>query len=127
MMWESLLEQLSKKLFSCGNKYLSLGGRIVLLNLVLNAIPIFYLSFFKMPVTVVRKVVRIQREFLCSVHFDRGGFLKGFLFEPVIDVATDFPFVFFSPPKLISASCTGLLVNNICRFKKKKKLSKVTF
>lgn len=30
-----------------GNKYVSLGGRIVLLNSVLNAMPIFYLSFLK--------------------------------------------------------------------------------
>lgn len=62
--WDPLLDQLSNKLFSWGNKHLSLGGRIVLLNSVLNAIPIFYLSFFKMPVGVVKKVVRIQREFL---------------------------------------------------------------
>jgi hypothetical protein len=62
--WDPLLDQLSKKLFSWGNKYLSLGGRIVLLNSVLNAIPIFYLSFFKMPVGVAKKIKRIQREFL---------------------------------------------------------------
>lgn len=32
--WDHVLEQLSKKLNSCGNKYMSLGGRIVLLNSV---------------------------------------------------------------------------------------------
>jgi hypothetical protein len=36
----------------------------VLLNSVLYAIPIFYLSFFKMPVCVAKKIIRIQREFL---------------------------------------------------------------
>jgi hypothetical protein len=36
----------------------------VLINAVLNAIPIFYLSFLKMPKSVAKKVVRIQREFL---------------------------------------------------------------
>lgn len=36
-------------------------------------------------------------------------------------VATDFSlFVFFSPPELINASCTGLLINNIFPFQKKK-------
>jgi hypothetical protein len=35
-----------------------------MLNAVLNAIPIFYLSFLKMPIKVRKKVVRIQREFL---------------------------------------------------------------
>ena len=41
--WEPLLEQLKNRLNVWGNKYVSLGGRIVLLNSVLNSIPIFYL------------------------------------------------------------------------------------
>lgn len=49
------------------HKYIGLGGRIVVLNLVLNSISIFYLSFLRMPVQVERRIVRIQREFL------RGG------------------------------------------------------
>jgi hypothetical protein len=40
------------------------GGRIVLLNSVLNSIPIFYLSFLKLPTHVWRKIVKIQRDFL---------------------------------------------------------------
>jgi hypothetical protein len=62
--WEPVLKQISAKLNSWGNKYISLGGRIVLLNSVLNSIPIFYLSFFKMPVKVVKKMEGIQRRFL---------------------------------------------------------------
>ncbi|MCH86251.1 ribonuclease H protein [Trifolium medium] len=62
--WEPLVQHLRKRLFSWRNKHISLGGRIVLINAVLNAIPIFYLSFMKMPVKVWKKVVRIQREFL---------------------------------------------------------------
>jgi hypothetical protein len=45
------------------HRYISLGERIVLLNSVLNIIPIFYLSFLKMPMQVWRKV-RVQIEFL---------------------------------------------------------------
>lgn len=37
---------------------------MVLLNSVLNAIPVFYMSVMKMPSTVWKKVVRLQREFL---------------------------------------------------------------
>jgi len=62
--WEPLLEHLSRKLHSWGNKYVSLGGRIVLLNAVVNVIPIFYLSFLKMPKKVWRKIVKIQHDFL---------------------------------------------------------------
>lgn len=43
---------------------MSLGGRIVLLNSVLNSIPILFLSFFRIPAKVLRMVIRIQREFL---------------------------------------------------------------
>ncbi|RHN63454.1 putative reverse transcriptase zinc-binding domain-containing protein [Medicago truncatula] len=62
--WEPMLEQLRNRLNSWGFKYVSLGGRITLLNSVLNAIPIFYLSFMKIPTKVVKKVTRIQRDFL---------------------------------------------------------------
>jgi hypothetical protein len=67
--WEPLLEALRKRLSTWGNKYVSLGGRIVLLNSVLNAIPIFYLSFLKVLVLVWKKIRRIQREFLwrCNI------------------------------------------------------------
>jgi len=63
-IWEPMLEKLANRLNSWGSKYVSLGGRIVLLNSVLNAIPIFYLSYLKMPKRVVKEVIRIQRNFL---------------------------------------------------------------
>jgi hypothetical protein len=61
-----MIEVLEKRLHSWGNRFLSFGGRIVLLNSVLSAIPIFYLSFMKMPVRVWKEVVKIQRTFLWS-------------------------------------------------------------
>lgn len=64
--WEPVLDQIRLRLSTWGNKYISLGGRIVLLNSVINSIPIFYLSFLKMPAKVVKKVVGIQRRFLWS-------------------------------------------------------------
>jgi len=62
--WDPLLNLLSRKLNMWGHRYISFGGRIVLLNSVLNSIPIFYLSFLKMPTKVWRRIVRVQREFL---------------------------------------------------------------
>lgn len=62
--WQPLLQLLTSRLGSWGNKFVSLGGRVVLLNSVLNAIPIFYLSVMKMPGKVWKKIVRLQREFL---------------------------------------------------------------
>jgi hypothetical protein len=55
---------IQRRLASWKNKYVSLGGIVVLLNSVLSAIPIFYLSLFKMPVGVWKKIVRMQRRFL---------------------------------------------------------------
>ncbi|GAU20845.1 hypothetical protein TSUD_120370 [Trifolium subterraneum] len=62
--WDPLVDKLRSRLRSWGNRFISLGGRIVLINSVLNAIPTFHLSFMKMPATVIKKIVRIQREFL---------------------------------------------------------------
>jgi hypothetical protein len=69
--WDPLLEHLRNRLLSWRNKHISLGGRIVLINSVLNAILIFFLSFMKMPVSVWKKVVKIQRQFLWGSV--RGG------------------------------------------------------
>jgi hypothetical protein len=62
--WDSLVDNIRKRLFSWRNKHISLGGRIVLINSVLNAIHIFHLAFLKLPNKVRKKIVRIQREFL---------------------------------------------------------------
>lgn len=62
--WDPMLEKLRNRLNAWGSRYVSLGGCIVLINSVLNAIPIFFLSFLKIPAKVLRMVTRIQREFL---------------------------------------------------------------
>ena len=65
------MDQLRNRLNSWGSKYVSVGDRIILLNSVLNVIPMFYLSFMKIPEKVVRTVILIQRDFLW------GGFRDG--------------------------------------------------
>jgi hypothetical protein len=64
--WKPMLDAFNSRLGSWGNKYISLGGRIVLINAVLNALPIFYLSYLRMPTKVWREVVKIQRRFFWS-------------------------------------------------------------
>jgi hypothetical protein len=61
--WEPMLEHLRNPLSSWENKYISLEGRIVLINVVLNLIPIFFISFMKMSVYVLKKAFRNQRLF----------------------------------------------------------------
>ncbi|MCI23932.1 RNA-directed DNA polymerase (Reverse transcriptase), partial [Trifolium medium] len=59
--WDPLLERLRNNLNFWGNKHISFGGRLVLINSVLNSIPIFYLSFIKMPAIIIKKMNRIQK------------------------------------------------------------------
>ena len=58
-----------KRLNSWGNKFVSLGGKIVRLNSVLNTVPIFYLSLFEMLKKVCSKIMAIQRNFLAGTCF----------------------------------------------------------
>jgi hypothetical protein len=62
--WKPMVDAIKKRLGSWGNKFISLGGRIVLINAVLNSMPVFFLSYLKIPVKVWREVVKIQRTFL---------------------------------------------------------------
>jgi hypothetical protein len=62
--WNPVISVIKRRLGAWGNKYVSLGGRIVLINSVLNSIPIFFLSYLKMPMKVWKEIVRIERNFL---------------------------------------------------------------
>jgi hypothetical protein len=44
--WEKIEERIEKKLSSWKGKYLSVRGRLVLINSVLTSLPMFMLSFF---------------------------------------------------------------------------------
>jgi hypothetical protein len=68
-----MVDNIKRRLGSWGNKYISLGGRIVLINAVLNSLPIFFLSYLKMPVKVWREVVKIQRNFFWGGLKNRKG------------------------------------------------------
>jgi hypothetical protein len=49
-------EWIEKKLNSWNGKYLSVGGRLVLINSVLISLPMFMLSFFEVPKGVLEKI-----------------------------------------------------------------------
>jgi hypothetical protein len=62
--WDPVIKTIEKRLFSWRNRYVSLGGRVVLINTVLASIPVFYLSFLKMPSLVRKTIEGLQRKFL---------------------------------------------------------------
>lgn len=63
-LWEPLIKRLEKKLASLKSKTISFGGKICLLRSVLSSIPLFYLSFFKLPKGVSLLCKKIQKSFL---------------------------------------------------------------
>ena len=62
--WEPVVSKIRKKLFLWKGRNLSFAGRVCLIKSVINAIPLFYLSFFKAPIGVCKEITNIQRKFL---------------------------------------------------------------
>lgn len=62
--WQPVIDTMERMLASWKGKHMSLGGRITLINSVLNSLPIYYLSFLRMPRKVLKILVRLQRDFL---------------------------------------------------------------
>ena len=62
--WDGMLIKLRSRLSAWKGKSLSLAGRVCLIKSVLTSLPLFYVSLFCMPTTVVREVKRIQKNFL---------------------------------------------------------------
>lgn len=64
--WNPIVDKLQYCLENWKGKYLSLGGRVTLLNAVLSAIPTYYLSTLHLPAKVVQKIDGIKWRFLWS-------------------------------------------------------------
>ena len=60
--WEGMLTKLRNRLSAWKGKSLSLAGRLCLIKSVLTSLPLFYVSLFCMPTTVMREVKRIQKK-----------------------------------------------------------------
>lgn len=61
--WKPIIDKVRTKLASWKKRYLSFGGRIVLIKSVLCSLPIFYMSLFKMPEGVTKSIESIQAKF----------------------------------------------------------------
>ncbi|KAK2457421.1 hypothetical protein QL285_004692 [Trifolium repens] len=79
--WAPIVDSLRKRLSVWSGRNLSIGGRVTLINSVLSSLPLYFFSFFKAPVGVLKDLVCIQRRFLwgggldtkkmCWVSWDR--------------------------------------------------------
>lgn len=64
--WKPVIDKMCSRLSSWKGKQLSLGGRVVMINSVLTSMPLYFLSFFKIPKKVLKTLIDIQRSFLWS-------------------------------------------------------------
>ena len=62
--WDPVVDKVRARLSAWKGKCLSLAGRVCLVKSVLTSIPLFYLSIFKSPVSVCKKISSIQRRFV---------------------------------------------------------------
>ena len=63
-MWDGVEERMRRRLDLWKRHYLSKGGRITLIKSTLASIPIYQLSLFRMPKLVVKRLEKLQRDFL---------------------------------------------------------------
>jgi hypothetical protein len=61
--WEQIEERIEKKLSNWKGKYLLVEGRLVLINYVLSSLPMFMLSFFKVPKGVLENIDYFRSRF----------------------------------------------------------------
>lgn len=85
--WRPIITKVQKKLAMWKHKVLSMAGRVCLVNSVLTSLPLYYLSFFKIPHRVAKEIVSLHRRFLwggvgdqkkvCWISWDKVTLPKG--------------------------------------------------
>ncbi|WMV42981.1 hypothetical protein MTR67_036366 [Solanum verrucosum] len=63
-IWNGVVEKCEKRLVNWKNQYLSLGGRLTLINSVLDSMPTYMMSFFPIPDEVIVRLDVLRRNFL---------------------------------------------------------------
>uniref|UniRef100_A0A0V0IVQ8 Putative ovule protein n=1 Tax=Solanum chacoense TaxID=4108 RepID=A0A0V0IVQ8_SOLCH len=63
-IWNFVVEKCERKLVNWKSQYLSSGGRVTLINSVLDAMPTYMMSLFPMPGKIIQRLDTIRRNFL---------------------------------------------------------------
>ncbi|RVX09019.1 LINE-1 reverse transcriptase-like [Vitis vinifera] len=63
-MWDGIEARMRRRLALWKRQYLSKGGRITLIKSTLANLPVYQLSLFRMPKLVVKRLKKLQRDFL---------------------------------------------------------------
>ena len=57
--WKPVVDRIVARLSAWNNKFLSFGGRLILLKSVLSSLPVYFLSFFKAPAGIMSSIESI--------------------------------------------------------------------
>nr|XP_025625605.1 uncharacterized protein LOC112717897 [Arachis hypogaea] len=71
--WKPIIDKVEEKLSLWKAKVLNKAGKLVLIKSVLNSLPVYYLSLYKMPKAVAEKLISLQKKFLWSKEEGRHG------------------------------------------------------
>jgi hypothetical protein len=62
-IWDGIVVKMGRRLASWKMLYLSKGGRVTLIKSILSNLPTYFLSLFLIPVRVVNRIKKLQRDF----------------------------------------------------------------
>lgn len=72
-----VVERLEQRLASWKAKYLSSGSRISLIQSALADLPIYFMSIFKCPASIIKHLEKLRRDFLWQGPSDKKFHLVG--------------------------------------------------
>lgn len=62
--WDPIIERMENKLSVWRGKLMSIGGRLTLIKSSLSNLPLYFMSLFPIPQSIILRIIRIQRQFL---------------------------------------------------------------
>lgn len=70
-IWQGVIDRCNGKLTPWKKQYLSMGGKLTLINSVLDGIPTYTMSLFRMPASIEKKLDSIRKQFLWDGNSDK--------------------------------------------------------
>ncbi|KAF1858738.1 hypothetical protein Lal_00044771 [Lupinus albus] len=54
--WTPILNRIKSRIASWSKSQISFGGRVILINVILSAIPLYFPSFYKAPLSAIQSI-----------------------------------------------------------------------